>query len=164
MGLFQIGLWPLWVACVVVLVSAVINVMPPAPMIPNALSLGAMGAGLAAAAAVTLGLIPPTAGGGLPSSLVAALAVFVLLAILWIQGYVPAGTVKLQVAFAVWVGCALDPGRALSVVGLATAFSAAILCAMFFTFFKTRRALATQPWVVLGTAIALVIVGATGLV
>src|SRR5262245_31665566 len=102
--LLSLDCWPLWVGCGLLAVAAVVN--HALGRVPNALSLGALGAGFLAALFVGGRAPAPQFGGGIGSSLLCSSLALVLLLGLYRMG-LGAGCVKMQMAFAAWVGCGL---------------------------------------------------------
>jgi Flp pilus assembly protein protease CpaA len=96
MDVFNLSLWPLWCACALLLIAAIVNLR--SLLAPNWLSFG---------------------GGILPSVGATAVA-FLLLAPFYQSGWLGAGCIKMQMAFGAWVGCAVGLPAAVLVTAFAT--------------------------------------------
>lgn len=154
MGILSVDLWGLWAGCFALLVSVVVSLQGSEPWIPNKLSLGALVLGLAASLLATL-LLLPTRGGGLLASLAGIVAAFLFLLPLYLRGGYNAGAIKMQMAFAAWVGCSLDPPRTCLIVFLCTLAAISIYGLLFVISKRIKplpRLLHSQP-VMLGGAL-----------
>jgi Flp pilus assembly protein protease CpaA len=115
---FQANLWPLWLGWSVLGAASVWNFLTN--RVPNWLTVSAtLAAWLVAGALVSTGIVT-TAGGGITSSLLSAIGPLVVLLPFWIQGRIPGGCVKAQMAFGAWTGCALAAGPAFATTLIAT--------------------------------------------
>jgi Flp pilus assembly protein protease CpaA len=117
MNLKDVRLWPIWVACILMLAAAGINYQTL--RVPNWLSLSSIVAAWLVALLVNVKLIS-TAGGEIRSSLVAMLIVGLLLLPFYALDYLGAGCVKMQMGFAAWIGCAIGLSRAATATAVAT--------------------------------------------
>jgi Flp pilus assembly protein protease CpaA len=118
MKLIAIEYWALWVACILLLVSCLINVRNTSMAVPNWLSLPSILIGWLAALTLTTTSILPAAGGGLLSSIGAAMIGPLSLMPLYAIGVLGAGSVKMQMGFGAWVGGALPFGKAALLLGV----------------------------------------------
>jgi Flp pilus assembly protein protease CpaA len=126
--------WALWIACLLLVVSCIINVWYPGKIVPNWLSLSSLVVGLLVGLALVGPGIVPSAGGGFYSSLCAAIVGFVLLLPLYLRGWMGAGSVKMQMAFGAWAGCALPFGRAILLMSVSGAASIVAIIGVFFIY------------------------------
>ena len=136
LNLLAIGYWPLWVGCGLLAVAAVVNHVQG--RVPNALSLGALGAGWFAALVVTGPGAVPAFGGGIASSLVCSAVALVMLLGLYRLG-LGAGCIKMQMAFAGWVGCGLSLQPAVLVTLVATLLGTLLTLAGWFLYVRHGR-------------------------
>ena len=103
--------WPIWGGCVLMFVAAIIDA--PDARVPNILTLPCFyGGGSLIAILWGKSGLWPSLGGGIDSSLLTAGVTFVVLLVVWLYGFLGAGAVKMQTAFAAWLGCALPCGQA----------------------------------------------------
>lgn len=118
MSLFRVELWAVWCGFGLLVMAAVANTRTH--KVPNRLTLPATIAGWFTALLVTCSVPIPSDGGGLFSSLAAGVVAFFLLLPLYATDHLGAGCVKMQAAFGAWIGCALPPLPACTLVGLGT--------------------------------------------
>jgi prepilin signal peptidase PulO-like enzyme (type II secretory pathway) len=118
MGLFNASLWPLYCACALLLIAAIINLR--SLTVPNLLSLPAILAGWFVAFCITASAEIPAGGGGILPSVVASIIGFLLLVPFYKSVSLGAGCVKMQMAFGAWVGCAVGLPAAVQVTVLGT--------------------------------------------
>ena len=103
--------WPIWGGCLLMFVAAIIDARTE--RIPNVLTVPCFLTALVIAILWGNSGLWPSLGGGIDSSLLTAGVTFVVLLVAWLYGFVAAGGVKMQTAFAAWLGCALPCKRAL---------------------------------------------------
>jgi Flp pilus assembly protein protease CpaA len=104
--------WPLWTGCLLMILAAIIH--ERTGRVPNALTLPAAVVALCVAVTLGEGGPRPVLHGGFGSSFGAAGITFLALLVPYIfLRLVGGGSVKLQTAFAAWLGCALPFERAL---------------------------------------------------
>ena len=97
--------WPLWVGFLVLIVGTIMDLKTG--KIYNKYTYSAALLALLLATAKAIG-VPVPIRGGLESCLGTAAIAFGLLFLFWIFSGIGGGTVKLQMAFGAWLGCAVD--------------------------------------------------------
>src|SRR5882672_809535 len=97
MDIFNPSLWPIWCACVLLLIAAVVYAR--SLIVPNRLSYPSILAGWLVAFAISASVEIPSAGGGIFPSLAATAVGFLLLIPFYKSGWLGAGCVKMQMAF-----------------------------------------------------------------
>jgi Flp pilus assembly protein protease CpaA len=118
MDVFNLSLWPLWCACALLLIAAIVNLR--SLMAPNWLSLPAILAGWLVAFAISASVEIPSRGGGILPSVGATAVAFLLLVPFYQSCGLGAGCVKMQMAFGARVGCAVGLPAAVLVTVFAT--------------------------------------------
>lgn len=96
--------WPVWVATLLLIVAAAVNVRTL--LVPNWLTLGGILSGWIVGVLATAGVL--RVSGGFGPSLVATAIGFGLLIPWASRGVLGVGCVKAQMAFGAWLGCAAD--------------------------------------------------------
>jgi Flp pilus assembly protein protease CpaA len=119
--------WALWFACLLLLVSCLINLRNRKMAVPNWLTVPAMVAGWIVSLTLVNTSLLPSAGGGAPSSFVATMVSLLSLVPLYATGGLGGGSVKMQMGFGAWVGCALPPDKAGLLSGVAAVVCTAII-------------------------------------
>ena len=127
MKVFAIEYWALWIACGLLLVSCLINLHNRRMPVPNWLSLPSILSGWIASLTLVNSSILPSADGGLLSSFVATIISLLSLLPLYAIGGLGAGSVKMQMGFGAWAGCALPLGKATLLIGVAGVVCIAII-------------------------------------
>jgi len=113
----DLRLWPIVFGSISLLAAAVINYR--SLLVPNWLSLGSILGAWLVALLVSARLIPMPEG-GVGSCLASMLIGGLLLLPFYSLGYLGAGCVKMQMAFAAWIGCAARLPRAMMVATVGT--------------------------------------------
>src|SRR5262245_13222080 len=141
LNLLSVGYWPLWVGCGLLAVAAALNHV--LGRVPNALSLPALGAAWLTSLLLTGPGAVPSFGGGIGSSLLCSLVALAMLIGLYRIGLGP-GCIKMQMAFAAWVGCGLGCPPAAMVTIVATLIGAALTLAGIYVYTRRHRQLSGE--------------------
>lgn len=167
--LFDSGFWPLWVGAGLLMFAGLTTCVTG--KIPNSISLWTLLLGLTVALLASLD-VEPAGGvaGGIGSSLLTVLVAAFLLIPLWsfAGDWIPGGTVKMQIAFAAWVGSVFPVARSLAMLLGATLFGVVVSTVVTAVTLKLaaprspdddrpRRSIPIQLFVAAGTVAGLLI-------
>ena len=103
--------WPIWGGCLLMTVASIIDARTN--RIPNVLTIPCFLTALVVAILWGKSGLWPSLCGGIDSSLLTAGVTFAVLLVAWLYEFLGAGGMKIQTAFAAWLGCALPFQQAL---------------------------------------------------
>lgn len=130
MNILSIDYLGLWIACLLLVVSSIFNVLDPLKRVPNWMTMPCIAAGWTVAVLASFGVFP-SAGGGILASLAATAISLVGLVPLFGGGWLGGGSVKMQMAFGAWAGCAVPVAKASLMAGLAVVICSILMVVIY---------------------------------
>jgi Flp pilus assembly protein protease CpaA len=133
--------WPIYVGMVLLLISAIINVMSKEYLVPNWLSLSSLVGGVLVAV-----IWGPSFKADIVSCAMGALIGLFGMVLPFSKGYLGAGSVKMQMAFGAWVGAGASSNQTMGMMIGTTLLAALAALGLGFILMKQmEKRLAVDP-------------------